>query len=226
MQTKFWHWINRKNKNIIMQKLAVSNPVIPTNYIGKSLDLEEYVTEFFFYEAASTFKRAYKRLLNPPIWHELAGTASASFKLVAKNDPNPHRLAQTGDYFRIDIPGPGPAAGGGYDWVRVDSIRENYDLFADESFSITLKASQNPYSPETGTAHFFTESATSTFNVIRKGRIVKITYHGRNEVPNVKKVSMGDKLRNSVIASGALAGLSELQWGALIKGLLQKEIGG
>lgn len=38
--------------------------------------------------------------------------------------------------------------------------------------------------------------------------------------------SMQDKIRNAVVAAGAILGLSEIQWKSLLKGFLQKEIGG
>ena len=52
------------------------------------------------------------------------------------------------------------------------------------------------------------------------------SYHGRNEVPNTSAVKVLDKLRNAVVALGAQAGLSEVFWKKLARGMLQKEIGG
>lgn len=75
-------------------------------------------------------------------------------------------------------------------------------------------------------AHFFTEDVSSTFVIIRKGNEVTSYYYGRNETPNVHTHSMADNIRNAIVSSGALASLSEAQWLALIKGLLQPEIGG
>jgi hypothetical protein len=45
-------------------------------------------------------------------------------------------------------------------------------------------------------------------------------YFGRNEEPNTEGLGLTDKIRNVVVAGGALAGMSELQWTALLKGLL------
>ena len=135
-----------------------------------------------------------------------------------------NRLAQINDYLLIDIPR--PVAGNGYDWVQVENIAENVDASAEQSFGMTLKATPNPDKPEQGIAHFFGEDATSTFIVKRNSNTVTTSYHGRNELPNTKKATFPDKIRNSIIAARALAGISELQWKALIKGLLRKEIGG
>ena len=209
-----------------MKNTLASNPIVPENETGKGLDLEESVTENSTEEAVTTFKRACKRLLNPPVWHELAGTASASFKILTENNADPHRLACVDDYLAIDIPGPGTSAGEGYDWVQVENISENVEPGADESMAVTLKASANPNKPGEGTAHFFKEGATSTFIIKRNGNTIKASYHGRNETPNIQEKGLGDKIRNTIVAAGALAGISELQWRALIKGFLQKEIGG
>lgn len=209
-----------------MKNIFAGSPVVPENETGKALDLEEFVTENSIEEAVTTFKRACKRLLNPPIWHELAGAASASFKILTEKNVDPHRLACVNDYLAIDIPGPGTSAGDGYDWVQVENITENVEPGADESMSVTLKASPNPNKPGEGTAHFFKDGATSTFIIKRKGNTVIASYHGRNETPNIKEKGLGDKIRNTIVAAGALAGISELQWKALIKGFLQKEIGG
>lgn len=209
-----------------MKEISINSPMVPANEKGKALDLEYSVTENSREEATTTFKRACSRLLNPSIWHQLSGALSASFKLAAPNDPGPQRLARINDYFMIDIPGPGPSVGDGYDWVQVENITENADPAAEESFGMTLRVSVNPNKPEEGTAHFFKEGATSTFLIKRNGNTVTASYHGRNEIPNAKEVTLSDKIRNSLVATGALAGISELQWTALIKGLLQKEIGG
>jgi len=203
-----------------------NNPQIQVDQSGKAVDLESSVTETSTGEAIDTFNRACKRLLNPPLWQELAGGLSASFSLKSPDGNDADRLAQINDYLQIDIPGPGPSAGNGYDWVKVENIAEQADPDSDESMSITLKPAPNPGQPGKGVAHFFAEGASSTFIVSRKGNTVIVSYHGRNELPNDEEVSYPDKVRNTIIAAGALAGISELQWNALIKGLLQKEIGG
>jgi hypothetical protein len=209
-----------------MNQVQTGSPLIPANNFGKALDLENSVTERSVDESIVTFNRACKRLLNPPIWHRLSGSTSASFKLYAPGKHDADRLARVHDYLAIDIPGPGPVAGNGYDWVQVENIAENADPSADQSFGMTLKASPNPDALEQGVAHFFSAGATSTFIIKRNGNTVTASYHGRNELPNTKKASFPDKIRNSLIAAGALAGLSEMQWMALLKGLLEKEIGG
>jgi hypothetical protein len=209
-----------------MNHRPTDTSLIPVNTLGKALDLESSVTENSVQEAITTFKRTCKRLLNPPVWQELSGSVSASFHLESPVQTRTNRLAEVNDYLKIDIPGPGPVAGKGYDWVQVENIAENADPSADQSYGMTLKASPNPDAPEQGVAHFFSAGATSTFIIKRNGNTVTASYHGRNEMPNTKKASFADKIRNSLIAAGALAGLSEIQWMALLKGLLKKEIGG
>ena len=117
-------------------------------------------------------------------------------------------------------------AGQGFDWVKLEAMMENTLPDAEYSLGIRLRACANPLHKEMGTAHFFNGDATSTLIVKRNGNTVTVSYHGRNELPNTKDVNTTDKIRNAVVAAGAIAGLSEIQWKALVKGFLQKEIGG
>lgn len=206
-------------------KTTENAPLVPENVKGKSVDLEESVLEKNTENAENTFNRACTRLLNPPIWHELAGTFSAEFELNDEGAKYPERLAGVNDYFKITIPGPGNNAGDGYDWVKVEAIEENTLPGAEASFAMRVRASPSPSHAEKGTAHFFKEDATSTFIVRRTGNEITVSYHGRNELPNTEG-DLTDKIRNTIVASGAALGLSELHWKALLKGLLAKEIGG
>ena len=206
-------------------KIFEKPSIVPANFEGKSVDLEESVIENNPEDAENTFNRACTRLLNPRIWHQLAGSLSAEFELQSPAAENADRLARLNDYIMINIPAPGNSAGDGYDWVKIDALEENTIPDAASSFAIRLRSSANPAHLEKGTAHFFTSDATSTFIVKRTGNKVFASYHGRNEVPNTHG-DVTDKIRNTVVASGAALGLSELHWKALLRGLLEKEIGG
>lgn len=86
-----------------------------------------------------------------------------------------------------------------------------------------VRASRNPQKHKQDTAHFFQGSASSTFVIKKEANTVTAFYHGRNEVVNAKTDSTVDNIRNSVVALGAFAGFSEIQWFALIKGFLKPE---
>ncbi|MEO5946737.1 MAG: hypothetical protein ABIP79_07960 [Chitinophagaceae bacterium] len=202
--------------------------IIPENITGKALDLEDSITENTIEDACKTFKRATTRLLNPPVWHQLGGSLSASFELasIAENHST-ERLAKRGDYLRIDIPGPSSSVGDNFDWVKVDAIYETGTEQEDEqNFGIKLMVSANPDKLAEGVAHFFKEGASSTFIIQRTGTKVKAFYHGRNERTNDKTGNFTDKIRNAIIAGSAIAVLSNMQWKSFIRNLLQKEIGG
>lgn len=201
--------------------------IVPAQETGKHNDL--YYTEHCSdrEKAVKCFARAYKRLLNPRVWQKLCGSLSADFKLVEKEGDDPHRLAREGDYYRIDIPGPGPTLGDGYDWVVVDAIEEQLSPDGEEEEAgMRLRPCKNPESHKNDIAHFFKDYATSTFYLVRKSNTVTASYHGRNEEPNTDTSSKLDNVRNAVVTSGAMAGMSEVQWMTLIRELLQAEIGG
>lgn len=205
----------------------MNDTMIPENQQGKQTDLEYAVTAATEAEAADCFTRAWKRMLNPPIWHKLCGTLSASFMLTGEHGDPVSRLAQQNDHICIDIPGPANSAGKGFDWVRIEHVEEDINpAAATEKMGMRVRACANPKTTETVTAHFFDEHATSTFIITRNGKTVTASYHGRNEMPNSATGHVADNIRNTVVALGATAGLSELQWSALIQSFLQEEIGG
>ncbi len=185
---------------------------IPANESGKKVDLVEEVEANSTEEATRIYNQARNRLLHPLYWKSITGAVAAGFT------PDTKHLS-AGDYIQIDIPAPGLAAGDGHDWVQVQSIEEGRDPAAEESIAITVEVCATR-SSEKGVAHFFAKGATSTFIITRNKNIVKASYHGRNEKPNLQNPGLGDKIRNAVVAIGAMAGVSELQWKALLKGLL------
>src|SRR5690606_8240500 len=143
------------------------------------------------------------------------------FALKDSNGNNCDREAREGDFFQINIPGPGPATGDGYDWVHVEKIIEESDPEGEEECAgIQVRACKNPQNKKDDTAHFFTDQATSSFIIERKGLTVYSRYHGRNEVLNTDTEKVQDKIRNTLIGTGALAGVSELQWTTLINAFL------
>lgn len=195
--------------------------IIPDNKKGKQVDLEAETTLINDVKASETYVEARKRLLQPALWKGITGKLAAEFRADKKNKGDAY--ISEGDYIKIDIPAPGLSAGDGHDWVQVLKIEEDFDSDSDESIALTLKVAENPNHPEKGVAHFFEKGATSSFVIKRLGTKVHTSYHGRNEVPNTDNPGLGDKVRNFVVAVGALAGMSELQWKSLLNGLLSNE---
>ena len=199
------------------------NKLTPENKKGKPVDLNESVSLATQEEARECFKKAAERMLHPPVWNKLSGPLSAEFNLVNEKGQLLLRPAKTGDYLKIDIPGPGGSQGKKFDWVKVEAIENNTAPDApEEQVAMRVRACPNPAEKEKEAAHFFKKDATSTFNISRKGNTVIASYQGRNEEPNTNTGKKADNLRNTLVSLGAMAGLSELQWSALIKGFLKK----
>jgi len=192
--------------------------IVPENEEGKQVDLSRELIKQTKEEALQAYKTACERLLHPAAWKSLTGKLSADFS--AADEYVKHGTVKEGDYIQIDIPGPGLSAGDGHDWVVVERLAKNPDPAADESLAMVVKVSTHPDHPEKGIAHFFADGASSTFMIKRKDKMITASYHGRNEKPNLENPDVTDKLRNAVVATGALMGISELQWTALIEGFL------
>src|SRR5687767_8138963 len=120
--------------------------IVPEQYAGKAIDAESSIELNNVEEAKTFFNLVKKRLQDVNNWHELAGNLSADFHLVNRNGEKIHRNIQEGDYFKIDIPGPGTESGEGYDWVRIEKI-ENFSTPEIESFALRVRPAPNPRNP-------------------------------------------------------------------------------
>ena len=199
--------------------------IIPENKKGKHTDIEHSITAHDKNEALTIFKTSVKRMLNINIWHKLAGIASAHFSLTDISGKEVQRLAALGDFIKMDIHGPGPSSGNGFDWVNIEILEDDSNLNGEEeSVAMRLRPSSQPGEQSSNAAHFFTKEATSTFIIYRKQNIITSFYHGRNEVLNDDTKKVTDNIRNFIMGGVALAGVSEMQWTALIKSFLEEEI--
>jgi hypothetical protein len=195
--------------------------IIPEQHDGSETNTEATETLADAAAARAFFEVVRNRLLNVNAWHDYAGPGTASFQLTDDWGGEVLRLAQKGDHFQIDIPGPGSQTGEGYDWVRIEEIAEEHSE-AEDSLAIRVRPASNPRNEKEDVAHFFTSEATSNFIVKRKGNTVTAAVYGRNEKPNTEAEALMDKARNTAVATGAISGFSSLQWKSLVTGLLQR----
>ena len=195
--------------------------ILPKQEKGMKTDTESSVTCKDTIEAKEHFQRVRKRLHDINRWHQYAGKGTAAFQLYDSQGNPVQRLARKGDYFQIDIPGPGSKAGEGKDWVEVQQLGDR-DAEEEELSFIIVRSSSHPLSLETKPAHFFASTATSSFVVYRDGLRVVAGVYGRNEQPNSKANNLFDRIRNSIIAVGAFLGMSKLQWKAFTDGIVKK----
>jgi len=197
---------------------------IPEQKLGSYVDAAEQLTLSDEATASAFFNVVKERLLSVDKWSDFAGTAMSAFSLTDASGNPVNRLAQEGDYIRIDIPGPGTGLGKGYDWVKVEEIAMESEGNR-ESLTMRVRPADNPRSGSGETAHFFTEQASSTFQVKRNGRHISAEEHGRNEQANTYTASTADNLRNMFVGWAATLGFSYPQWKSLVKGLIQFDTG-
>jgi len=198
---------------------------LPEKEEGSQKDIESRVETDTADEAKQLFESAKERLLNVNNWDKICGKASAVFRLADKNGSEIGGTPEVGNYFKIDIPAPGNATGQGFDWVRVEAIEEKEDKDEDREFLIMrVRPSDNPQTASENVAHFFSDKATSNFLLLREKNVVTAAVLGRNEVANTNKTtSFLDKLRNAIVGTGAVGGLSYPQWKSLANAVLNKD---
>jgi len=194
---------------------------IPDQHAGAQSDIVEEWTLPTSAKATDIYEKAKQRLLAINEWNSISEGISAVFKLTDQQGAIKQSSPVEGDHIRIDVPGPGSSAGEGYDWVQIEKIEESNSSSDTASFLLRVRPAADPQKKE-GTAHFFTQSATSSFMVRRSGNTVSAEVHGRNEEANTGNDKLTDKIRNMLIGTGAKAGLAIIQWKKLVKGILNK----
>jgi hypothetical protein len=196
--------------------------LIPANETGAVIDSvasEDFKDDA---EAKAFFQIVKERLLDVNHWHDVAGAASADFQLIDTNGNEVNRKVEIGDFFKIDIPGPGSSAGDGYDWVKVEDLKEVSQANVD-SLGLRVRPSTNPLSKDESIAHFYSEDSTSTFIVTRENNKITATIYDRNTKPNTDSETIMDKVRHVAAGIGAIMGGSKLQWKGLAKGLVSSD---
>ncbi|MGV3529316.1 MAG: hypothetical protein ACO1OO_10510 [Flavisolibacter sp.] len=196
--------------------------LIPENVEGRAITATAQASFGNEASAKAFYATARERLLSVHNWGKIAGPLSADFSLTDDEGHVVVRPVQRGDRFRIDIPGPGSSAGEGYDWARVEDVKEASEERVD-SIAILVRPAQNPMADNEHVAHFFSSKSTSTFVVTREGAIVTAAIYDRNIEANEETKHLPDKLRNAVVGLGAKHGISKLQWQALVDALLQRD---
>ncbi|WP_221393239.1 hypothetical protein [Dyadobacter sp. NIV53] len=166
------------------------------------------------------FEKAKTRLLLVNNWQELAGEFMAAFQITDENGTAISGPVQKGNYFKIDIPGPGTKAGEGYDWALVEEIEE-YNSLNTESIGIRVRPAPNPITDNPDIAHFYSEESTSTFTVTREFTKVTAAVYDRNTKPNTDSGGMMDHVRNVLVGIAGMFSFSKIQWENFTNGLVK-----
>lgn len=192
---------------------------VPNQEQGSEMNAVEKAAFDSLEEANDFFQIAKKRLMDVNSWSEISDLPSSTFILCGPDGQQVDRQVKVGDYFKIDIPGPGTSSGDGFDWVKVELVDEESKNGA-EVLSIRVRPTDNPVSSEDAVAHFFKDAATSTFQVKKIGTEVYAEVHGRNETPNTDTDHVVDTIRNTMVGLSAKVGAAYPQWKGLVAGLV------
>lgn len=202
----------------------MKNNILPKQHKGAQTGAEAHREAASTEEARHIFTEARRRMLDISNWHRY-GMPGSVFTLTDSNGRPIRRHAQLYDHIRIDLPGPGPVSGDGYDWVYIEAVKaENDPEHDNDFFAFRVRPVPNPAGKKDGedsdTSHFYTDDTTSTFILERSGQRITAAEKGRNEVPNTRASETADKIRNTVVAAGAAIGFASIQWKSLMEGWL------
>lgn len=203
-----------------MKEKARSN-IVPGQQTGKAIDAESTIELRGPEDAKVFFAEVKERLQNVNQWKDIAGTISATFQLVDTNGVEVERKPRKGDYFKIDVPGPGSQTGEGYDWVQIEEI-ESSSTPDGEKFGFRVRPTDNPQTRSEDVAHFYSDESTSSFIVERNQNRITASVHDRNTKPNTDADSTADKIRDAVVGAAGVLSFSKIQWKNLTDGLVKK----
>lgn len=204
-------------------QILENHNIVPPQRVGTKTGATKSIETLTRHQARFLFGKAKLRLLDINQWSYLCGKPSADFKITDEagqllDTVNP----EIGHLIRISIPGPENNDGNGYDWVRIEQFEDHKDDFNDEEhFGFRVRPVKNPLEEGGENAHFYSDQATSTFLIIRKGNSVIALERGRNEVTNKDASSFIAKMRNIMVSLFAMIGFSNPQWKRLMKGLIE-----
>lgn len=201
---------------------ATLQSLIPAQVNGQHNEVEHLAETASAAEAGSLYAAAKQRLQQVNDWASYCGWLSSAFQLTDSAGRPLMRTAARGEFIRINMPGPGSSAGDGYDWVQIEKIEEQ-ETPELRYYLMQVRPAAQPGKDAKPIAHFFDETATSSFLLVQQGTQVAMYILGRNEVPNQQALNTLDKLRNAVTGSTAAVGISQLQWKALAKGVLEAQ---
>lgn len=192
-------------------------PGVPRQKSGGFHDTES-TKQFKATEIDAKFEILKKRFFSINEWKNYCGKASSEFKHFSESGQPVDRIPQRGDFVRIGIPGPGTNEADGYDWVEIINTAHR-DTGIYESYLVSCRPSKSPNKSKGHISHFYSDSATSNFMIIKDGNVLKAGIYGRNEKPNFNATFI-DKIRNCMITLGGIFGISKIQWKVLAEGLL------
>ena len=207
-----------------MERKTPHTKIVPPQEKGRKTSAEAHIDNPTRDEAIVVYQEAKRKLMDINQWDEYAGAASGTFHLTDPMGNLVDRIPQMGDLIRINIPGPGPISGDGYDWVCIEAYLETIDHERDlDLFAFRVRPVPYPFSEDEVPAHFYSDETTSTFLLQRAGTRVTAAEKGRNEIPNTETENIIDKIRNSAVAFGASMGIAIPQWKALMEGILRQD---
>jgi hypothetical protein len=194
--------------------------IIPEHIEGTVIDTEFEKIFDNVDDAKKMYGLAREKLLDVNSWNKTAEGISAVFELFDDSKNPVDRNVEKGDYFRIDIPGPGSIAGDGYDWVQVEEVK-TVDSDSIQSTGIRVRPVSSPLNDKEEVAHFYSKDATSNFTITREGSKVTAAIYDRNTKVN-NDTSGIDQLRATVVGAVGITAFSKIQWKGLVQGLLKE----
>jgi hypothetical protein len=209
-----WH-----NFSLTINVKKSPEEMLPAQRKGKAIDVKKSLAFKNLKDAIAFYEKAQDNLQRVNDWGTLAGDLSADFQLTDANGNAVDRPLEKGDYFKIDVPGPGTKTGQGFDWVKIEAITIQ-STPSRNVYSFRVRPSENPFNRRAGIAHFYGKDSTSTFSVRRNKNIVSVAIQDRNTQPNADVKIAIERIRDRVVGRLGVLAFSKFQWTKLVDGIM------
>ena len=184
--------------------------LLPANKKGSKNNAAAFIICDSEAKALQKFSELSEKLLRINEWKIYARKNPTEFYLHQKENQK-SAIAQVKDFVKIRMPAPKNQSGKGFDWVIVNDIR-SLDEPQKKILLLQMRPHSCPISSKRNVAHFYTDAASNTFILAQKDKTIQLSIHGRNEVPNTKKLGFINSMRNFFVANGGIFGGSKVQW--------------
>ncbi len=182
---------------------------LPLQKRGKHCDNFARVVCTSEVEAAMLYRKAKRKLKSINRWEEFA--AQAKFYHTDRFGHTVSRPPEVGDCIRIAMPGLKNSLGGGFDWVKIRLLQEKEEGENSQVLILRLHPCRPPGKKKPKIAHFLDEHSSNTFLLMREGKEVLASVHGRNEEVNVQG-GIWNTVRNAIVAYTGFIGMNSVQW--------------
>ena len=191
----------------------MENLTISINRNSPLKDAEYTIVARDYREATARFNKAWKRLVDPTIWHELCATFNIKFN-KDKHYSGAYTPAKANDVYNIEVVERDITMNKGHKVVVKNILKNTIPGREEESCTLVLHADHEA-SMNNDIIDILEDQCSIILSVKRQGNIVTALYQAVNGL-----VLEDDSFSDTMVAKSSVALISSKKWAALVEAFL------